>query len=400
LAVLGIHGFFLWNVRARVQKGDPDFTAFYTAGRILREGRAAQLYRGSTQNAVQWEFATDTDLRRGPLPYICPPFEALIFVPLTFLPYGEAFALWNLVNLGLLIAIACWLRRAFGSLERFPLWEWILVLLAFFPVFTNFLQGQDAILLLLFFVLGFRALDRNAEFAAGCWLGLGVFKFHLVVPLVLILALWKGRKLALGFAATASAATLVSLGIVGWHGALRYPAYAWRVVSVPGHGQTPLGLMSNLLGLVTGWPVLESVGWPLRLVALAGSAALLIVVVRMRGLANDARFFRLSFACAVVTAVLVSYLTNTHDLCLLVLPLALLADYCAAHWPERHAMRALLTPVVPLLISPLWILVWIRWGRLNLVAILLLWWVYAMRHELLRLKVNAVSALDCATSSA
>jgi len=398
--VLGIHGFFLWNVRGRVQKGDPDFTAFYTAGRILREGRAAQLYRGATQNAAQWEFATDTDLRRGPLPYICPPFEALIFVPLTFLPYGKAFALWNLVNLGLLIAIARWLRRAFGSLEKFPLWEWILVLLAFFPVFTNFLQGQDAILLLLFFVLGFRALDRNAEFAAGCWLGLGVFKFHLVVPLVLILALWKGRRLALGFAATASAATLVSLGIVGWHGALRYPAYAWRVVSVPGHGQTPLGLMSNLLGLVTGWPVLESVGWPLRLVALAGSAALLIVVVRMRGLANDARFFRLSFACAVVTAVLVSYLTNTHDLCLLVLPLALLADHCAAHWPERHAMRALLTPVVPLLISPLWILVWIRWGRLNLVAILLLWWVYAMRHELLRLKVNAVSALDCATSSA
>jgi len=398
--VLGIHGFFLWNVRGRVQKGDPDFTAFYTAGKILREGQAAQLYRGATQNAVQWEFATDTDIRRGPLPYICPPFEALIFVPLTFLPYGEAFVLWNLVNLGLLVAIAWWLRRASGSGAEFPLWDWVLALLAFFPVFINFLQGQDAILLLLFFVLGFRALDRNAEFAAGCWFGLGVFKFHFVIPLVMILALWKGQRLVLGFAATASAAALVSLGIVGWHGALRYPAYAWHVVSVPGHGQTPLALMSNLLGLVTGWPVLETVGWPLRLVALAGSAALLIVVVRMRGLANDARFFRLSFACAVVTALLVSYLTNTHDLCLLALPLALLADHCAAHWSERQAMKALLISSAPLLISPLWILVWIRWGRLNLIAILLLWWIYAIRRELLRLKGNAVSALASAMSSA
>ena len=390
--MVAIHAAFLWSVRGRIPKGDPDFTAFYTAGKILREGRGAELYRAATQNAVQWEFATDTDLRQGPLPYICPPFEALIFVPLTFLPYTEAFALWNLLNLGLLFVIALLLRQCLdsrgNSLRQIPLWEWVLAQLAFFPVFTNFLQGQDGILLLLVFVLGFCALDRNAEFGAGCWLGLGVFKYHFVVPLVLILALWKGRKLAWGFAATASAATVLSLGIVGWHGALQYPAYAWQIVSVPGHGQTPPGLMSNLVGLATGWSLPQSLGWPLRVVALTGSAALLIVVARMRSLAKDPRFFRLSFACAVITTVLVSYLTNTHDLCLLVLPLALLADYVAIHWSERQTIRALLIPVLPLLISPLWFFFWMGWPKLNLVAILLLWWIYAMRSELLRLRNN------------
>jgi len=400
--MVAIHAAFLWSVRGRIQKGDPDFTAFYTAGKILREGRGAELYRGTTQNAVQWEFATDTDLRQGPLPYICPPFEALIFVPLTFLPYAVAFTLWNLLNLGLLFAIALLLRQSLDSqgdpLRQIPLWEWVLALLAFFPVFTNFLQGQDGILLLLVFVLGFRALDRNAEFRAGCWFGLGVFKYHFVVPLVLILALWKGRKLVWGFAATASAAALLSLGIVGWHGALRYPAYAWHIVSVPGHGQTPVGLMSNLVGLATGWPLPETLVWPLRVVALTGSAVLLIVVVRMRSLARDVRFFRLSFACAVITATLVSYLTNTHDLCLLVLPLALLADYVAIHWSERQAIRALLIPVVPLLISPLWIFLWMGWGKLNLVAILLLWWIYAMRRELLRLSNDETNTAARVTS--
>ena len=398
--MVAIHAAFLWSVRGRIQKGDPDFTAFYTAGKILRKGRGAELYRAATQNAVQWEFATDTDIRHGPLPYICPPFEALVFVPLTFLPYPEAFVLWNLLNLGLLFVIALLLRQSLDPLRPIPLWELVLAQLAFFPVFTNFLQGQDGILLLLVFILGFRALDRNAEFRAGCWFGLGVFKYHFVVPLVLILALWKGRKLVWGFAATASAATLLSLGIVGWHGALQYPAYAWHIVSLPGHGQTPLGLMSNLVGLATGWSLPESLGWPMRLIAVAGSVALLLVVARMRGLANDARCFRLSFACAVVTAVLVSYLTNTHDLCLLVLPLALLADHCAAHWSERQAIKALLIPVAPLLISPLWFFFWMGWGKLNLAVIPLLWWIYAMWRELARLKENEITTGVRVTGSA
>jgi hypothetical protein len=398
--MLAIHGFFLWSVRSRVQKGDPDFTIFYTAGRIVREGRSGELYEAATQQAVQWKFATDTDIRRGPLPYIHPPFEALIFLPLTFLPYAQAFVLWNFLNLGVLFGIAVLLQRALHSLQQVPFGEWILALLAFFPVFINFLQGQDAILLLLVVVLGFRALDRNAAFTAGCWFGLGVFKYHLVIPLVLILAVWKGRRLALGFAAVAGAATLLSLGIVGWHGALQYPGYAWHVVSAPGHGQTPLPLMPNLLGLAAGWPFLEGLGWPLRLLVLAGSAGLVMVVARTCDPADEVRSFRLSFACAMITVLLVGYLTNAHDLCLLALPLALLADHCATRWPERRAIRALLIPVVPLLASPLWILFWLEWGRLNLVAILLLWWVYATQRELVRLRSAGISGAAAVAPSA
>jgi hypothetical protein len=408
LAVVGIHAFFLWSVRDRIQKGDPDFTVYYTAGKIIREGRSAQLYQAATQEKVQWEFATDGGLRHGPLPYIHPPFEALVFLPLTFLPYGQAFALWDLLNLAMLVAIALLLRPALAALRQVPLWEWVLSLLAFFPVFVNFLQGQDAILLLLVVILGFRALDRDADFIAGCWFGLGVCKYHLTVPLVLILAVWKGRRLALGFATAACAAALLSLGIVGWHGAMQYPGYAWRVVSVPGHGQTPFGVMPNLMGFATGWPVLEGLGWPLRGAVLVGSAILMIVVARMRNLtrhitpdpSNDRRFRRLSFACAVITSLLVSYIANAHDLCLLVLPLALLADHCAAQWPERRAVKALLIPVAPLLVSPLWIFLWMRWSKLNLIAVLLLWWIFGMRRELLHLGTRPAGAPAGVTSSA
>jgi hypothetical protein len=42
----------------------------------------------------------------------------------------------------------------------------------------------------------------------------------------------------------------------------------------------------------------------------------------------------------------------------------------------------LLLPVLPLLISPLWLVLWILKGDVNLMAIPLLWWVWEIGKEL------------------
>ena len=118
LAILATHVFFLWAVRDRIARGDPDFTVFYTAVNILREGRGAELYNASTQDAVQRQFTANSDIRRGPLPYIHPPFEALVFLPLTFLPYTAAFVVWNLINVGMLSGVWLLLRSSVEVLRR------------------------------------------------------------------------------------------------------------------------------------------------------------------------------------------------------------------------------------------------------------------------------------------
>jgi Glycosyltransferase family 87 len=384
-ALILTHAFFLWRVRDRIARGDPDFTAYYTAGKMLREGRGVQLYDSTAQAEVQREFAPASDLRRGPLPYYHPPFEALLFMPLTYLPYPVAFALWNTINLGLLAGIAALLRNCLPSLREFPSWETVFAFLAFFPVFANFHQGQDAILLLLTFVLAFAALSRNADIAAGCWLGLGMFKFHFVIPLALILMFWRGRRLALGFVLAAFSGIVISIALVGWHEALQYPVYTWHIVSLPGFGRLPARLMPNILGLVSGWPVLEDAG-SMRWMALAASAGLFALVAFMKDMARDARTFRLCLACAVITALSVSFNTNSYDLSLLILPLALLLDYAhTLRGPNAiEALKSLLLPALPLLISPLWFFFWLRWERTNLMAIFLLWWVFAIRRESLR----------------
>lgn len=382
-AIISTHIFFLWRVRDRIARGDPDFTVFYTAGKMLREGQGPQLYHPNAQLATQAEFARNSDIRRGPLPYIHPPFEALFFLPLTFLSYPQAFVAWNLINLVMLFGVAGLLRNSLLSLQSIPVWHMVLFALAFFPVFANFHQGQDAILLLLVVTLSFRALDRDADPLAGCWLGLGLFKYHLILPLALVLMIWRGRRFILGFVASSSAVVLISLGLVGWKGVLDYPAYAWRVVSQPAFGGIPPRQLPSLFGLVAGWPFAQKIGSAVPMVAAAGSAALLMIVASLRKYARDEALFRLCFAGAVMTALLVGWSTNSYDLSLLVVPLAVIMN-CSFERPLDG--KSLIAAAVPLLISPLWFFLWMRWQRINLMALFLLCWLFVLIAEVRRLR--------------
>jgi hypothetical protein len=381
VGTVGVHLFFLWSIREQTGQGAPDFTSYFTAGVIVRTGEGAHLYDFRTQEKVQAQFAAKTKLRRGPLAYIHPPFEALLFVPLSLLPYRQAFLVWSLVNLGLLLLVAYWLRESVAGCRGVNTWLLAFAFCAFFPVLANFHQGQDAILLLVVVCLAFRALKRESLFAAGCLLGLGMFKFHIILPLALVLGAWHGLRFVAGFLASSSGAGLVSLLLVGWRGALEYPSFAWQVVSAPALGGVPFHRLPNLLGLVGGWSTHE-VGWEVKAVVLVGSMGLLIAAVWLRPLARNQSAYNLGFGGAVIVAALVGYSSNTYDLCLLILPLAIVADHLFSRTGEGlRAKVGLYVPALLLSISPLWFFLWMKWEHLNVVGALLLWWFVAIRRE-------------------
>ena len=287
-------------------------------------------------------------------------------------------------NLGMLVVIAVSLRASLLPDSGIGILDLVLGLLAFFPIFANFFQGQDAVLLLLVIALAFRAMKRRADFSAGCWMALGLFRFQLVIPLVLVLALWGRRRIGLGFISVTTVLVLVSAVMVGWGNLLRYPAYLWLWASVAGSGRTPPSLLPSLLGLVTGWPRLDHHQW-LVVIVLMLSAGLVILVARLKNLAREPKFFDLCFGCAILVSVLVGYNTSTYDLALLVLPLAvMLREGLTGRMPTGF-----LLPVVPLLVSPFWFLIGMYWLNFNLIAIFLLWWLFALRNELLRRRETA-----------
>jgi hypothetical protein len=158
-------------------------------------------------------------------------------------------------------------------------------------------------------------------------------------------------------------------------------------------GGLPFRRLPNLLGLIAGWSFTERTGWPTQLAVLACSGALLIVVARMKAEKHDRPVVRLSFSCAVIAAVLLGYSTNTYDLCLLILPLALVADYWLST-PADHpwSRQAGSFAVAVICLSPVWFFLWMRWERINLMALFLLLWLFALRSEALQLNAKRGSS--------
>ncbi|MFY9744226.1 MAG: glycosyltransferase family 87 protein [Candidatus Sulfotelmatobacter sp.] len=380
VGVLCLHLFLFIGARRRIAQGHPDFTIFYTAGELLREGAGAQLYEPLAQLRVQ-EKLGDAASRGQPLPYTHPPFEAPIFLPLALLPYVWAYSLWDLLNLVLLAGVVLWLRHSLRVLQSIPAWEICFGLLAFFPVFACFLQGQDSILQLLLCTAGFFALQKGSDVPAGCWFALALFKFQLILPLVLLLVLWKRSRLLIGFVPVSIGLVLVSTALVGWKELAFYPVYVLRSSLAP--IEVPPQLMASLRGLVLGWPVVPR---PLGLVLVVVASILLFILAAIWGRRNaEPEKFGMRFSLAIAVTLLISGHTNAHDYCLLLLAMVLVADYCfrfATREPPR--ILALFLPILPILISPLWIVLWLVYAHVNLMAIPLLGWAWTIGKELSR----------------
>jgi hypothetical protein len=395
--MLWLNLLFFIDFRKGMKQGYTDFTVYYTGATILREGLGHQLYNRQVQYQVQESFAGHIPFRRGPLPYIHPPFEALIFVPLTLLPYSRAFVVWDLLTVAALFGVAALLRRSVAALRSISPWKFVIGSFAFFPVFACLLQGQDSVLMLLLCVLGFNALKRKADLLGGCWLALAAFKFQFIVPIVLLLFLWKRRRVAIGFGAVAALLALASVALVGVAGLLQYPGFVLQIVRNTGLGGVPPELLPNLHGLAMGWPPPFPGVVGIALAALISVALFLFaarsgqktVVPEALGPENlGLQNLDLQFSLAIVVAVLIAWQTNAHDLCLLILPLILVADYCARLILQAPAKFATLLPVLPVLISPLWMVLWLVTAKVNLMAIPLLWWAWRIGKDLSRRRVD------------
>jgi hypothetical protein len=363
MAMLFVHATILWNVREKVWKGYSDFAIYYCAGSMVRQGLGHQLYDTATQFRVQREFAPEVSIRQGPLPYNHPPFEALLFLPFTYIPYPQAFVLWDLTNLAMLAALPFLLRPHLPKLRKYSWPLWVLVSLAFSPIFFALLQGQDSILLLFLYALAFVCLRKNNSAAAGVWLALGLFKFHLVLPFVILLLVQKKRrKILYGFVPAAATLALISLASVGGEALRAYPHYVLYLESnLPQSAIVPSD-MPNLRGIL----YLFMPSNPYFGAALLASSAIVILFAAwgLRGNGN-LRLLNLKFSLAVVATVLVSYHALRHDLSILVLPVFLLADELLdenrlGRWPSLAAVAAII------FFSPLQLVLSMRYNLLGI----------------------------------
>ncbi len=372
LGMMVVHCVLFWVVRQQIVSGSSDFRIFYTAGLMLRRGEGRVLYSVERQDEIEREFAPAAVARGGPLPYNHPPFEAAWYAPATYLPYFSAFSLWFTVNI-LLLAGSVYSIRSYVPILAAK-FKWLLVLapLAFFPVAYAFLQGQDSILLLALCCFAYSLFRNSKDLPAGVCLGLGLFKFHLVLPFAFILLLHRRWRALAGLSLMAVAELGISWVIVGGRELFYYPHFAWGVNRQQAAGVIVPANMPNLRGLFTGWRTMNPPPHWIEGLLLATSLGLLLWASRQWRPSDlrDTRRWDCGFSICLVASFLVGYHSYNQDMSFLLLPLLLALDRTLGAWGETSGGMKLVLGLM--FLTPLYLFLTLRLSHQNLFSILLL----------------------------
>jgi hypothetical protein len=252
------------------------------------------------------------------LPIIHLPFEELLFLPLSFFSYRTAYWIFLALN-GALLAICVRLLRSHMSVLS-NRWKWFPVFLfaGFYPISRAAVQGQDSIIMLTLLAGALWFLDHGNEMAAGLLVGLGVFKFQIVIPIALLFMIWRRWRFCVGFSVSGATAALVSLWLVGFEGAREYAGTLLGMslhlnsrADILHYGAIPTS-MFNLRGLITAVLGGTLPRFGILLVIITSSVAVLAVAARQRP----------SLPLAILASSLVSYHFLSHDASILIIPLA------------------------------------------------------------------------------
>ena len=191
-----------------------DFLSLYSGGWMVAHGRTGDLYDPAAQLAVahQWS-PPDTPL----IPFIRPPFYALLLAPLSWLPFETAFRCWIALQIVLLLACWTWAFRRFGPIA-------LAIGALSISAALGIAHGQDCVVFLAVLASSYSLAERNRPLPAGAVLGLMAAKFHFTPLWAIALAVERRWKMLAAFVAAGAAAALVSVAMVGTRGVRSYVA--------------------------------------------------------------------------------------------------------------------------------------------------------------------------------
>jgi MFS family permease len=325
----------------RVMSADEqqDFSIFYTGGRILWSGHAAQLYDLPTQARYQ-----TAHYQLQPLPFDHPAYEVLLFLPLISLPFNVAIALWGIAGFAMSWAIARLLAPQLADLPG-PASLWIFAMaVASFPLVWTLAQGQDSILLLALFVLVYVNLKSRRDMIAGVSLAAALFKFTLVLPFVIPFLLFRRWKFLAGFAGGGLVVTSISVAMTGIQGARQYVHLLLDLFAHPELGYINPMVMPNVRGFLSAVLEGSSLSRTTFNVVVGGCALLLLLIPLLTFDDGERRSerFDLWFGLNLTVALLASPHLLWHDLAVLLLPVLLAVNVLLKPPDGRISWRAIL----------------------------------------------------------
>lgn len=361
LAMAIANGIEIWQQHSRLLAGYGDFSSFYSGGLLVRQGKGGLLYNPHEEWRVQQEFASTVDIRKGPIPFIRPPFYALVFVPLTYFSYPVALAVWSVIKIVLLWFSARVIPRPNPFSRAYPTWLEVILCLGLFPVFLDLFQGQDAILLLAIVAAALSCLQSKKDALAGVILALGLFKFHLVLPFVIIVWLAGRARILAGFLPAGAALVALSCTISGVSVLWVYPSYVLALNHTVNGGLITAESMPNVRGLLSAFVGRAPYPGPIHWLVLPVAIVAIVFTIRFwRPIINTGfAGLGLGYCLALLVTIVTNYYSLSYDMTLLIVPLLLLGGgFIEQPGLPATARRWIAAGLLLLICTPLyWVLI-------------------------------------------
>ena len=311
-----------------------DLSSHLTGGRLILDGKAQQLYDVKTQWAVQQRMLGGGHPEFLDL-FISPPFVALVYLPLSALPYEQAAALWTALTVLLLIVDLRLIWPLVPNLHHHGFSFVLIVALSSWPVIELIADGQDSALMWLFLVGGLRLLLAGRDTLAGGVLGLGAAKPQLFLLIPVFLVLQRRWRALAAWLAVAIVLGMLSAALVTTDGIRPYVELLTSKQLHQGIAQSQNFKMLTLLALcqtVLGGPA-ESAATPATIgIDLAVLGLFLRSAYRP---STSMSHFTLVYGMSILAGSLVSPHFLVYDGVTLFLPALLLLD----RMPDRASVR-------------------------------------------------------------
>ncbi|HEY2589788.1 MAG TPA: glycosyltransferase family 87 protein [Tepidisphaeraceae bacterium] len=345
-----------------------DFLPVYAAGRLVREGRSAELYAMDPLARIERQVVAEADLEPLPIygPFLNPPFFAALYAAFAALPYRPALCVWLGFNLLLIAGSAALLCRMMPRKVGPLTWGLIPLLLVLPLPFWEAMCHQQNTFLSLFILCGVvtlwrgrgtrrcaRAYGRTPLHAEGTrrvplhdvlcggLAGLLFYKPQLALAVAIVLVLTRGWRAMLGLAITGSLLLLFTLWqMPGTLTAFLHslpPTIHWMRTALPynwGRQVTPqsfwrLVIQGHVIGETNALPKTLAIATAL---GFAGMLAIAVIRYLRWGSDRAQSLDRLIAATIAAMPLMMPYYMD-YDLTLLAIPAVLLA----AEWVRTPA---------------------------------------------------------------
>jgi len=295
-----------------------DFCGYYSAGRVMNEEKASDIYNYEVLEKYQSEIFSPWEVSGYETEFIPMVYLPVFLLPFKFFALFElpvSLLLWHFLNL---IVLALYLFYFSKTVSENKVSLKILTLLVIsYPVLQNFYYGQVNIWLLICFAEFLRAIVSDKPYKAGLWLGGWLLKPQILILILPFLFIQKKYKALLGFIFSSVFLFAVSFILVGWEGMNGFLSLIFE--SAEGGAASHFQYMMNwrMLSFYISYFTSPTVGWIFFGLASIVTAAVPLTVFRKTADVKSPAFaFGLMGIIAATTAV--AYHAHLHTAVILI----------------------------------------------------------------------------------